>query len=150
MNFLRKTLPAIALLALGSGLLHGEPRWSDDLETAIAKAKQSGRKVLVNFTGSDWCGYCIKLKEQVLTTEAFAEWAGRKLVLVEIDFPRRKEQTADTKARNAALKQRFEVPGYPTVILLDGEGSLVHKEVGFAPGSSAEWMETMQNAAGAD
>lgn len=147
MNFLRKALAAITLLALGPGLLHAEPGWGDDLEAAVTEARQSGRKVLVNFTGSDWCGYCIRLKDQVFTTDAFAEWADRNVVLVEIDFPRKKQQSDETKARNAALKEKFEVPGYPTVILLNAEGSVVHKEVGFAPGSGAEWMATMQAAA---
>lgn len=143
----RKTLVSIVTaLLFAPGAVAGAD-WGTDLKAAQAEAKAAGKHVLVDFTGSDWCGFCIKLNEEVLSTEEFKAWAADNVILVELDFPRKKVQPAGIKARNKALKEQFEVPGFPTVLLMTGDGEVVHKEVGYAPGSGGEWLGKMKAAA---
>ncbi|MCA9777431.1 MAG: thioredoxin family protein, partial [Candidatus Eremiobacteraeota bacterium] len=62
--------------------------WLTDWEAAKAQAQRTNKPILINFTGSDWCGWCIRLKKEVFSQEEFKSWAGQKVVLFEADFPR--------------------------------------------------------------
>ena len=88
---------------------------------------------MLDFTGSDWCGWCIKLNKEVFSQPDFAEYAKKNLVLVEVDFPRQKEQTDAQKKANQALQEKYKVEGYPTIVVLDAEGKKVG-ELGYQPG----------------
>ncbi len=120
-----RTFIAAATLVLASATLPAAD-WGTDLPKAIAKAKAEKKLVLVDFTGSDWCGWCVKLKKEVFDTPEFAQYAAKNLVLVELDFPRKKEQSDALKAANKALAKQYAIEGYPTIVVLDGSG----KEVG--------------------
>jgi protein disulfide-isomerase len=133
----------LAIPALGADA----PAWGDNLDVALAEARESGKKVLVDFTGSDWCGFCIKLNNEVLSGDEFKNWAAENVVLVELDFPRKKEQSDELKARNKALKEKYEVPGFPTVLLIDPDGKVLHSEIGFEPGSGDPWLARVKAAA---
>jgi protein disulfide-isomerase len=76
----------------------------------------------MDFTGSDWCGWCIKLNKDVFSKPEFAKYAKENLVLVEVDFPREKEQSAELKKANQALQKQYQIKGYPTIIVLNGDG----------------------------
>ena len=80
---------------------------------------------MLDFTGSDWCGWCIKLNKEVFSKPEFSEYAKKNLVLVEVDFPRHKELSAEQKKANEALQEKYKIEGYPTIIVLDGEGKKV-------------------------
>lgn len=121
-------------LSLFGTLSAGE--WSTDLPKAVAKAKAEGKLVLVDFTGSDWCGWCIKLKSEVFDTPAFKDYATKNLVLVEVDFPRKKDLPAALKATNQALAEKYGIRGFPTLIILDGNGQRVG-QLGYMPGGPA-------------
>src|SRR2546423_300334 len=110
-----------ALLAL-STLTSRAATWVTDLPSAQAAAKAANKLVLINFTGSDWCGWCIRLRNEVFSQPEFDSFAQDNLVLVEADFPRQKAQTAELKQANAELAQHFQIRGYPTLILLNGDG----------------------------
>ncbi len=71
--------------------------------------------MLLFFTGSDWCGWCIRLQKEVLKTPEFAAWAKKNVVLVELDYPRKTPQTDVIKAQNAGLQEAFGIQGFPTV-----------------------------------
>ena len=92
-----------------------------------AKARAENKPLLVDFTGSDWCGWCIRLDEEVFSQSAFQAYAAAELVLVEIDFPRRKTLSAELKAQNEALAQQYGIRGFPTILLLSPEGELIEK-----------------------
>ena len=77
--------------------------WLTDLAQAQAQAKAGHKIVLLDFTGSDWCGWCIKFKKEVLETPEFLSYAAKNVVLVEVDFPNKKPQSADLKNANASL-----------------------------------------------
>ena len=107
--------------------------WLTDLAKAEAKAKAENKMVLLDFTGSDWCGWCIRLNKEVFSQPEFAQYAAKNVVLVEVDFPRRKPQAAAQKAANGALAAKYKIEGYPTIIVLDGSGNMIGK-TGYLPG----------------
>jgi thioredoxin-related protein len=118
------TLLAIALAALPSlAAPKPEPVWTTDLPAAQARAKAEKKAVLLNFTGSDWCGWCIKLRRDVFLKPEFEAYARTNLVLVEVDFPKRKELPPEMQKANRRLAQQFQVQGYPTLILVDASGT---------------------------
>jgi len=100
-----------------------ELEWHTDLAKAQAKAKAENKLVMLDFTGSDWCGWCIKLNKDVFSKPEFAEYAKTNLVLVEVDFPRAKQMSEEQKKANAALGKKYQIKGYPTIIVLNKEGS---------------------------
>lgn len=100
----------------------GELQWNTSLPKAQAQASKENKLVMLDFTGSDWCGWCIKLNKEVFSTSEFADYAKKNLVLVEVDFPRHKEQSDEQKKANQALQEKYKIEGYPTVIVLNGAG----------------------------
>jgi thioredoxin-related protein len=115
------------------GMAAEELNWLTDLPKAQAQAKKENKLVMMDFTGSDWCGWCIKLHNEVFSKPEFAEYATKNLVLVQVDFPRKKEQTSELKAANQALQEKYKIEGYPTIVVLNGEGKKVG-ELGYQPG----------------
>ena len=92
--------------------------WMTDFEAAQAKAAAEQKPMLLDFTGSDWCGWSIKLDKEVFSQEAFQNYAAEALVLVELDFPRGKDQSAELKAQNKALAEKYGIRGFPTILIL--------------------------------
>jgi protein disulfide-isomerase len=117
--------------------------WITNLEEGIAKAKAENKTVLVNFTGSDWCGWCIKLKDEVFSKKEFGDYAGSSLVLVELDFPQRKAQSEEIKTYNRKVLERYGVQGFPTLILINGEGTQLGK-TGYQPGGPSAYVEHLK------
>lgn len=111
-----------------------ELSWSTDVPQAVSKAKADDKLVLLDFTGSDWCSWCIKFKNEALDTKEFRDYAGKNLVLVELDFPNKKEQSAELKAANKALSDKYNVTGFPTFVVLNKDGKEIGRQVGYKPG----------------
>lgn len=107
--------------------------WLSDFPAALSRAKRENKAVLLDFTGSDWCGWCIKLKKEVLDQSDFTTYATANLILVEVDFPHHKQQSADQKRANQALAEKFGIEGFPTIILLSPGGEKIGKS-GYIPG----------------
>lgn len=108
-----------------------EGEWLTDFAKAQEKAKAEKKLVFLDFTGSDWCPPCKSLHNTVLTSAEFTKFAKDNLVLVEVDFPRSKPQSAELKAANRKLSDKFNIEGYPTIIVLDAAGKEIFREVGF-------------------
>ena len=123
--------------------LHASDSWGTDYKAALEKASKENKSVLLDFTGSDWCPWCKKLQKDVFSQDAFKEYAKKKLVLVEVDFPRGKEQSEELKAQNQALQAQYHVQGYPTLILLDPQGKILKQYTGSfdAPSAFISWVE---------
>ena len=119
------------------------PSWSDDYDSALAASRASGRHVFVFFTGSDWCGWCIKLKREILATPEFAAYATEHLELVELDFPRSKPQAPELRARNEALAGKYGVRGFPTIFILDSRGKVIRK-LGYQPGGPGPFIAELK------
>jgi thioredoxin-related protein len=115
------TILTAALISLSAS----GAEWLTDYPTALARARQTGKMVLLDFTGSDWCGYCIQLKKNALSTAEFNSFADQKLVLLEVDFPRRKQLAPEQLKANEALARRFGIEGYPTLFLVNSEGKVL-------------------------
>jgi protein disulfide-isomerase len=96
--------------------------WSADLPRAQAKAKVEGKSVLIHFTGSDWCGWCMKLRKDVFAKLEFEQYARSNLVLVAIDFPKRKLLPPMAQAINQRVAEQYQVQGFPTLILVGSNG----------------------------
>ncbi|PYJ00483.1 MAG: hypothetical protein DME25_20590 [Verrucomicrobia bacterium] len=94
----------------------------------------------MNFTGSDWCGWCKRLDKEVFSTKEFGDFAKDNLALVEIDFPSRKAQSDSLKKANDALKNQYRVQGFPTIVVLNGEGKELWRQVGYLEGGSKVWL----------
>lgn len=89
--------------------------WLVDLNEAYEESQETGKPIMANFTGSDWCGWCIKLTRDVFSKPEFKAWAEKNVVLLELDFPRRKQLPENFRQQNASLQQTFKITGYPTV-----------------------------------
>lgn len=112
--------------------------WLTDAAKAKAEAAKSGKPILMDFTGSDWCGWCVKLKKEVFDTPEFTAWAKDKVVLLEVDFPRKKEQSAEAKKVNRELAETYKIEGYPTIIIADAAGKELGR-LGYQKGGPAPW-----------
>lgn len=128
---MKKLALLLATMFAAFQLHAAEAGWLTDLPKAQAQAKAEKKLVLLDFTGSDWCPPCKNLHKTVLTSPEFTAFAKDNLVLVELDFPRSKPQSAELKAANRKLSEKFNIEGYPTVIVLDASGKEVFKEVGY-------------------
>ena len=129
-------LAAVAVRAADTG-------WLEDFAKAKAAAVEKKVPMLMNFTGSDWCGWCIKLEKEVFSQKAFQDYAAKNLVLVKIDFPREIEQTAEVKAQNKKLSDEFKVRGFPTIYLVDTDGKIIGK-TGYKPGGAEKYVEHLK------
>lgn len=119
------------------------PAWSTDLAKAQVQARAEGKAVLINFTGSDWCGWCMKLRKNVFLKPDFAAYAQTNLVLVEIDFPKRKLLPPEVQKANQRLEQQFQVQGFPTLVLLDRNGTRL-SNVNYANGGTRTFLAEVE------
>jgi thioredoxin-related protein len=130
------------------GASAAELEWLTDLAHAKSLAKAENKLVLMDFTGSDWCPPCKKLKKDVFSSEEFATFAKAHLVLVEVDFPKTKKvmekQSAELKKANQALAEKFAIEAYPTVIVLSPEGKQLSKDTGYDGSSAKEFVAKLQ------
>jgi len=111
----------ILLLTLNSALVAQESKlvWHTNLTEASQLAIKTGKPVFAFFTGSDWCGWCVRLQKNVFEKESFITWAQKNVVLLELDFPRHKQLPPDLAKQNNQLQQSFQVSGFPTVWLFN-------------------------------
>jgi protein disulfide-isomerase len=126
-----------AATAPGAEWRHGAEQ--STVAAAAEQAKREGKVVMFNFTGSDWCSWCIKLKQEVFTQPEFESFARDHLVLVEVDFPRRTAQTEALKAANQEAAKRMGVTGYPTLVLFNSDGKEIGRS-GYKPGGAAAFI----------
>jgi thioredoxin-related protein len=121
--------------------------WLNDFELATQRAKQDNRKILLNFSGSDWCAPCIKLKKDVFDKTSFTDFAYANLVLVRADFPRHKKNklTDEQTAHNEKLAERYNPQGkFPLTLLLDADGNVLKTWDGFPGGSPEDFISDIQ------
>lgn len=132
MKHLISSALAAAILA-GTASAQTQIQWLTDFKKAQEQAKATNKLLLIEFTGSDWCPPCRMLQKEVLSTREFQEYASKNLVLLEVDFPRAKQQTAELQQQNQTLAERFAIDGFPSIILLNGDGKKLGQLVGYDP-----------------
>ncbi len=139
----KKTLCAAMMLAALAPAWAAE--WMTDLEAAKAKAAAENKAVLVDFTGSDWCGWCIRLRKQVLDTPAFETYAKDKFVLMEVDVPQNPKFDQKLLQRNRQICDQYNVSGFPTILVITPKGDVVGGFSGYVA-STAEAAEPLNAA----
>jgi thioredoxin-related protein len=132
----------LAAICVSSSAAFAATGWDDDYEKALAKAKAENKMVLLDFTGSDWCSWCMKLDKEVFSKKEFKDYAKENLVLVEVDFPNAKRQTKKLKEQNEKLKAEHSIKGYPTIVVLNSEGNKIG-QLGYMPGGPAPFIEKL-------
>jgi thioredoxin-related protein len=136
------TLATLAFALLAILPAAAAPTWLTDLDEAKKVAAKEKKDILVDFTGSDWCGWCIKLKKEVFDLPAF-EVATKKFVLVELDFPNKKPQSDEVKAKNRAAQQKYGITGFPSILLMDAQGE-VYARTGYQAGGPEKYVAHLQ------
>ena len=116
-------------------------QWVTDWEQAKKLAAEQNKDLLVDFTGSDWCGWCIRLKNEVFDHAEFQDEASKHFVFVELDYPRDKSHMSEELlAQNERLKNEYGIQGYPTIFLTDAEGR-PYAQTGYQQGGPVKYVE---------
>ena len=144
--FHRTLLVGLLVTSIASGACAAAAEWETNYAKALAKAKAENRRVLLDFTGSDWCPPCMALRKQVFSNPAFSAYAQKKLILVEVDYPKRKMQSTQLKSQNDKLGRQYGINDkvFPTIVLLDSAGKTVREFSGYDGETAADliaWIE---------
>ena len=148
-----KNILIVCTLLISSLTLYSQKNdgWLLNFDKAAELSMKTGKPILANFTGSDWCGWCIRLKKEVFVTPAFKKWADENVILLELDYPRRTPQTEEIKKQNRELQQFFKVRGYPTlhmfnVGIADGKTQITSLgKTGYVAGGPTPWIANANN-----
>jgi protein disulfide-isomerase len=147
---IKRLLPAVlaltVLVAAGVARAAGDGGavWLTDYAQAMKESKATGKPILADFTGSDWCGWCIKLSKETFSQPEFAAFAKDNVILLEVDFPQGKEQTAAVKKQNEGLQKKFGVEGFPTIVLIGKDGKEIARNDGYlagGPSAMIAWVK---------
>ena len=135
---------AAACVFLTAPLARAESDWLNDYKKAQQEAKASNKLLLLDFTGSDWCGWCKKFDKEILSQSQFKDYARENLVLVELDFPRAKQQSPELRKQNQELAYQYQVQGFPTIVVLDGDGQKLWQYDGYFPDGPAAFIAQLE------
>ncbi|HOM58583.1 MAG TPA: thioredoxin family protein [Kiritimatiellia bacterium] len=117
--------------------------WLDNFEQAQKEAEAFKQPIFAFFTGSDWCGWCVRLKREALDTKTFEKFAADNLILFEADFPQAKKISDKVKKQNSGLASKYGVRGYPTVFLLNAEGKQLGR-TGYKEGGAEAYVKHLK------
>ena len=136
---------ALATVLFTGGTVFAEESglWQTDYDAALKQAATENKYVLVDFSGSDWCGWCMKLDKEVFSQKEFIDYAKENLICVLLDFPRAKEQSDAVKKQNQTLLQKYGVQGFPTVLILNPKGKVVER-TGYQPGGAQAYVDMIK------
>lgn len=139
----RLVILALALFALGAVSARAEANWLSDISKAQTEAKVNHKLLLLDFTGSDWCIWCKKLQAEVFSKPEFQDYAKDHLVLMTVDFPRQSPLAPEVRKQNEELAAKYGIQGFPTIIVLNGDGKQVG-ELGYQPGGAPAFVQELQ------
>ncbi|HBM17588.1 MAG TPA: thioredoxin family protein [Lentisphaeria bacterium] len=142
---MRKLIAITALSCLVSFLYAENITWNDSYSDSVDKAAKENKFVLADFTGSDWCPWCIKLDKEVFDTPEFAQYANNNLILFKADFPRTKDISPELKDQNIRLMDKYGVMGFPTILILDKEGDVV-STMGYENGGPVPYIASIKKS----
>jgi thioredoxin-related protein len=136
-------LSLLMIVSLSSVAFAAKEGWLDDMEKAKAQAKAENKKILLDFTGSDWCGWCKKLDKEVFSQQEWKDYAAKHLVLVEVDFPKGFQLPEATKKQNDELAKKFKIQGYPTIVITSASGNK-KGELGYVEGGPEAFIKALK------
>ena len=142
---MRKQLLVLAFIT-GIASLASAGEWLTNYDQALNKAKSEHKQLVMDFTGSDWCGWCMKLDKEVFSLPEFKDYADKNLVLLKLDFPRHKTLSDEEKKQNAQLAEKFHIEGYPTIVVLNSDGNKAG-ELGYVEGGAKAWLAELAKQA---
>lgn len=137
----------LVLLLIASGLLL--PGWKTNFDEAQDAAKKEHKYILLNFSGSDWCGPCIRMHDEIFETQAFKQLAETDLVLVNADFPRlkRNQLPKERQKQNEHLAELYNAKGsFPLTVLLTAEGKPVKQWEGYPAVGAEQFVREIKAA----
>ena len=140
----RLILFAAAACLLPALFARAESGWLDDYKKAQQEAKASNKFLLLDFTGSDWCGWCKKFDKEILSQSEFQDYARENLVLVELDFPQAKPQSPELRRQNQELANQYQVQGFPTIVVLNGDGQKLWQYDGYFSDGPAAFIAQLE------
>lgn len=140
---MKKLAMFVFALCLGISAFAGKG-WSADMDAAMKLSAKTGKPILADFSGSDWCGWCIKLDREVFSKKIFKDFAKGNLILVLVDFPSRKYISPKQKKQNKVLAAKYRISGYPTVLLLDSKGKVILK-TGYRSGGPKKYVDFLKS-----
>ena len=130
--------PARSSGSLASGRWHAPQAQS----RAEAEARRHGKPIMIFFTGSDWCGWCMRLDEEVLSTSEFRTWSRENVVLVKADFPHHRELSAAEEQAADRLSKTYKIEGFPTVVFVNEIGGPAIGTLGYQEGGAQAWLQS--------
>jgi len=137
------------LILLGSVLpLLAEGPWIEDFEAAKKASAASGKPILVDITGSDWCPPCQRMEAEVFSRPDFLKDAPAKYVLLRLDYPRKIVQSEKLRVQNQKLAEKYPFEGYPTYMLLDSQGLLYGQYTGYLAGGTKAFFQMVEGMDG--
>ncbi len=136
------TLIALTFWLAGPAFAH-DANWLTSFPEAAQQASNEGKLLLLDFTGSDWCGWCMKLDAETFSRPEFIKYAGENLVLVQIDFPMHKALSDELKKANRALKKQYKVEGFPTVVVVKPDGKVLWEQTGYVAGGPKAMIDAV-------
>lgn len=143
--------PALAIFSLAvsfSVSAFAAEGWLSDFAKAKSQAVGEKKPILMDFTGSDWCTWCIRLRKEVFDTDTFKKAAPQNFVLLELDYPQEESKVpAAIRDQNAKLQQQYAIQGYPTILLADAEG-LPFARTGYQKGGPEEYLKHLDELRG--
>jgi protein disulfide-isomerase len=155
--YIKKLIFSFCFFWITAGFSQESNKWLIDYEEVYQKSIEEDKPIMANFTGSDWCGWCKKLKKAVFDTTPFQKWAEENVILLELDYPRRTPQDPKIKEQNRQLQQTFRevVRGYPTVLIFDiertydgnekkSDGIKIHGKMGYM-GNPNDFINVAKN-----
>lgn len=137
-------LTVASFIAFSAASMAAESGWLTDYEAAKKQSKAENKPILINFTGTDWCGWCIKIEKEIFANDEFKAYAKENLILMEVDFPKKKKQTEELKAQNKVLDKEFAIEGYPTIYLIDAKGKKLSEDLGNHKGDAKAYIELLK------
>jgi thioredoxin-related protein len=135
---------AAACVFLSAPFARADSGWLNDYKKAQQEATATHKFLLLDFTGSDWCGWCRKFSKEIWSQPQFKDYARENLVLVEVDFPRAKPQSVELRKQNQELAHQYEVQGFPTIVVLNGNGQKVWQYDGYFPGGPDAFIAELE------
>ena len=122
-----------------------EEFWITDIKKAKKIARTEKKYMLLNFTGSDWCGWCVKLEKDVFDKSEFKKYAQNKLVMVKLDYPKKSKQSSKIKRQNKELKEKYKIAGYPNILLITRHGKAIGQIKGYRKGGVKNYIEHIES-----
>ena len=143
------TMCCVVAAAFGAKLSKSVPKgWGEDFAAASATAQKEGKLLLLAFSGSDWCGWCVKMEKEIYSDKKFINEAKKNYVLVMIDSPRNKEILSKVALKqNPGLLKKYGVNGFPCTVIARPSGEEVKRFGGYQRGGVEPFLKTLKEIA---